>query len=266
MSTSIKTFPTPIHLYLSAPLYDQVKVEVGQERAAWLVQYFEGSMDSYCPDCGNHSIFNRTNNHTSYDMNEWIKDHLFSVTFKCSRDRRHELYFLFQLEDRTLQKIGQFPSIATLNLFDVRKYSNVLNKKLFQEFTRSIGLAAHGIGVGSFVYLRRIFEHLIEEAHSKASSCDGWDEETYQKYRVSERIQLLSAWLPEFLVQNKSMYGILSKGIHELTEEECLTAFPALKVGIEIVLDEKLNEIERKKKLEEARKAINALGGGTAGA
>jgi hypothetical protein len=259
MSTPTSSFPTPTHFYLNIPLYETVKVEEGQELKGLLVEYFNGSMDSYCPKCGSHSIFNRNSSQTSWDVKEWIKDHSFSVTFKCSRDRKHELYFLFQLESRILQKIGQYPSIASLNLFDVKKYSNALSKRLFQEFTRSIGLAAHGVGVGSFVYLRRIFEHLIEEAHAVAISSNEWNEETFQKYRMSDRIQILSKWLPDFLVQNKGMYGILSKGIHELTEEECLAAFPILKVGIEIILDAKLHEIDRKKKLEEAQRAIQAL-------
>ncbi|MBC3806012.1 hypothetical protein H8K52_01475 [Undibacterium seohonense] len=55
------------------------------------------------------------------------------------------------------------------------------------------------------------------------------------------------------------MYSILSKGIHELSENECLTAFPIVKIGIEIILDGKLEAIERERKLTEARKAISAL-------
>jgi len=38
------------------------------------------------------------------------------------------------------------------------------------EFRESIGLAAHSVGIGSFVYLRRILKGLIEEAHTEAKS------------------------------------------------------------------------------------------------
>jgi hypothetical protein len=78
---------------------------------------------------------------------------------------------------------------------------------------------------------------------------------------MGERIELLKDELPEFLVENKAMYSILSKGIHELSEEECLTAFPILKVGIEIILDVKLEAAKKEKKLAEAKKAIAALSG-----
>ena len=258
--TLSKSFPSPVEFYLKHSLYESVTVAEGEERSAWLVQYFEGSIDSYCPECGAHSIFERIPNRISYDFHErWIKDHLFELEFRCTRDRSHQLYFLFQLKDRTLQKIGQFPSVATLNLYDVKKYSKALDKRYYHELTKAIGLAAHGIGVGSFVYLRRIFEYLIEQAHGEALASAGWNDEQFQKSRMSEKIQLLSQWLPDFLVQNKSMYGILSKGVHELTEEECLAAFPIVKVGIEIILDARIHEMERKRKLEEAQKAIQGL-------
>jgi hypothetical protein len=257
--TLSKSFPSPVEFYLKHSLYESVTVAEGEERSAWLVQYFKGSIDSYCPECGAQSIFERNPNSISYDFDEWIKDHLFELEFRCTRDRSHQLYFLFQLKDRTLQKIGQFPSVATLNLYDVKKYSKALDKRYYHELTKAIGLAAHGIGVGSFVYLRRIFEYLIEQAHGEALSSAGWNDEQFQKSRMSEKIQLLSQWLPDFLVQNKSMYGILSKGVHELTEEECLAAFPIVKVGIEIILDARIHEMERKRKLEEAQKAIQGL-------
>lgn len=257
--TLSKSFPSPVEFYLKHSLYESVTVTEGEERSAWLVQYFKGSIDSYCPECGAHSIFERNPNRISYDLDEWIKDHLFELEFRCTRDRSHQLYFLFQLKDRTLQKIGQFPSVATLNLYDVKKYSKALDKRYYHELTKAIGLAAHGIGVGSFVYLRRIFEYLIDQAHGEALASAGWNDEEFQKSRISEKIQLLSQWLPDFLVQNKSMYGILSKGIHELTEEECLAAFPIVKVGIEIILDARIHEMERKRKLEEAQKAIQGL-------
>ena len=260
MTTSTDNFPSPADFYLKLPLYEPVTVLEGQERDGWLVQYFKESIDSYCPECGAHSVFRTTRSGARFDVDDWVQDHLFDVNLECSRNREHHLYFIFKLANRELQKIGQYPSIATLNLFDAKKYSRALEKAYFQEFTKAIGLAAHGVGVGSFVYLRRIFEHLIEQAHLDAASADGWDEQVYEKLRMAEKIHMLRFNLPDFLVQNKSMYGILSKGVHELTEAECLAAFPVVKVGIEIILDERLHKIDQDRKLEDARKALQSLG------
>lgn len=68
---------------------------------------------------------------------------------------------------------------------------------------------------------------------------------------MEEKITCLSEFLPEFLVEHKHLYGILSKGVHELSEEECLGSFDIVKTGIELILDE---VIEKKKKLEKIKK------------
>jgi hypothetical protein len=135
----------------------------------------------------------------------------------------------------------------------------VLTKADFKELNKAIGLAAHGVGVGSFVYLRRIFENLVDAAYQIAKNDDGWNDEAYHQGRMAERIQLLAGHLPDFLVENHVMYKILSQGLHELTENDCLEAFPVLKMGIELVLDEKLAAAARQRKLEQAKKAIHGL-------
>jgi hypothetical protein len=136
-----------------------------------------------------------------------------------------------------------------------------LDKTKLKEFSKSIGLAANGIGIGSYVYLRRIFETLIVDAKNMAESDGAITDDDYQKVRVEDRIKLLAEYLPNFLVENKSMYSILSLGIHELDEETCLAHFDSLRVGIEIILDEKLEEIRKKEKTEEAKKRLAAIKG-----
>jgi hypothetical protein len=142
---------------------------------------------------------------------------------------------------------------------DLRKYRQVLGDERFKELTRAIGLTTHGVGVGAFVYLRRIFESLVEEAHSAASSADGWDEEAYIKARMDEKIGLLKEHLPEFLVQNRGLYSILSVGVHTLTEAECLASFPAVKLAIELILDDLLEQRERQAKVKAATQSLAAL-------
>lgn len=255
------TPPTPRQFYIEYPLYEEFNFLDGQDREGWTIKYFGGTLDAFCPGCGAHSIFAHTPRAISHEKDSWVHDHLFEVTLVCSRDKKHQLYFLFQVRGRTMQKIGQAPSLATLNLYDVKQYSAVLKPEAFRELTKSIGLAAHGVGIGSFVYLRRIFEGLVEEAHVVARVEAAWDEVKYQQARMSEKIQLLAGHLPKFLVENRVLYGVLSKGVHELSEAECLAAFPAIKLGIEIVLDAKLRTAAEQKKLAAAAQAIQKLAG-----
>lgn len=253
--------PSPKQFYIEFPLYEEFTFEKNQSREGWTIKYFGGTMDAFCPECGSHSIFLHSPQNIQHEADSWEFNHQFSVTLMCSRKKEHQLYFLFRVRGRTMQKIGQFPSLAALNLYDLRQYATVVAKDVFREFTKAIGLAAHGVGVGSFVYLRRIFEGLIEEAHQRALAHPGWDEADYMRSRIGERIQMLTAYLPKFLVEHRALYGILSKGIHELTEEDCLNAFPVVKLGIEIILDAKIREQEERKKLDEASRAIQRLAG-----
>lgn len=56
------------------------------------------------------------------------------------------------------------------------------------------------------------------------------------------------------LILAETLYGILSKGIHELTEEQCLTYFPVLKDCLYMILD----QWEEMRKKEEKEKSIKA--------
>ncbi|EJL6424376.1 hypothetical protein NMS20_003640 [Vibrio cholerae] len=259
-----KIAPEPVDFLIKIPLYEVFEYAVEQRLKALELYQFNESFDCFCPECGEHSIFRPYffgNRVVHSRLDAWVDKGMFEVHAKCSRNTDHMLYFLFEAKGQTIQKIGQLPSLASLHMYDAQKYSKVIEKQYFREFTKAIGLATHGVGVGSFVYLRRIFESLIEDAHKEASLSASWDEDAYKQARMAEKIEMLSSELPEFLVKNKNMYGILSKGIHELSEQECLNAFPVVKVGIELILDERIEAKQRKEKLESAQKAMQALSG-----
>ena len=65
--------------------------------------------------------------------------------------------------------------------------------------------------------------------------------------------------MPEILIKNTTIYGILSKGIHELSEEDCRKYFPVVKECIYQILG--MWESLRKRHADEAalNKALNAI-------
>lgn len=131
-----------------------------------------------------------------------------------------------------------------------------------REFTKAIGLAANGVGIGSFVYLRRIFEHLVFEALEVAKKDKTeFDETVFISSRMNERIQMLSGYLPDFLVENHTIYGILSKGIHELSEDVCNKHFSILRESIEMILDEKLEAYQKEQKKKSIKQALSKIAG-----
>ena len=73
------------------------------------------------------------------------------------------------------------------------------------------------------------------------------------------KIKSLKGYLPTFLVENHSIYGILSKGIHELSEEDCRNYFTILRESIELILDEKLEQLQKDKKKKEISSALSKI-------
>lgn len=197
-------------------------------------------------------IFNGRDNNFMNDLSSSY------IVLECTR--YNDLFYIYTAYDKdskTIMKIGQYPSVADFHIGRLKKYTKVIGNEKLKEFTRAIGLAANGVGIGSFVYLRRIFESLIFDIGNKAIAEGKIDKLVFDKSHVDEKIEMLKNDLPSFLCQNKNIYKVLSIGIHELSEEECLRYFEVLRVSIELILDEKLEVLQ---KAEKARKAEIALG------
>lgn len=215
------------------------------------------SMDSYCINCGKESTFKRFSlsdliPHSHIGTSEYT-----SYMFRCTRNENHQYTMILQTAGEKTMKIGQYPSLRDLASEDIKKYKKVLASD-FGNFKEAIGLNAHGVGAGSFVYLRRIFENLIEEKRQLAlEEQTDWSDEIFSHSKMDEKIKLLRVYLPDFLVENRKIYSILSKGIHELDDQECLELFPELRLAIELILDEKLSDIEKKQKVNRFSKFVS---------
>lgn len=256
---------SPKTFHLEMPLYHILDLSNGTvaEQAHKLLSH-SGTMDAYCIWCDKESVFDADEYLYSSPFNVWRRESggFRRNAYKCSRDNDHK-YFIYYLKTKDhLLKIGQWPSVADFQIPQAEKYRKILGEDQYKEFTRGIGIAAHGVGIGSFVYLRRVFENLIEEAHAKAQAeIAGFSNEDYARVKMDEKIKMIKDYLPDFLVENRSLYVILSKGIHDLGEEECLKYFETVKLGIEQILDEKIMQKEKADKAVKAREAIQKVHG-----
>jgi len=238
--------------YLDTPLYTDLTFYDKSDAYDIVNDLFQPPFDGYNP------VKKYDTTYELYEAKTSLPEEIaiFRIQLQC---KRTEMLFDFLIKwdpmKISLTKVGQFPSVADFHVDQVKQYNKLLNKEKLREFTKAIGLAANGVGIGSFVYLRRIFEDLIFEAYDEYKKKHG-DVIDFNKKRMAEKIDSLHDFLPEFLVENRELYGILSKGIHELDEKDCLAHFDAVKVGIEMILDEKLEQLNKKKKAEAARLKI----------
>ena len=218
-------------------------------------------IDIFCMECQRESTFRQSNKFVLY-INQHGYDsagdnEIFMVELSCTREHSHHLYFIFRVFNETILKIGQHQSIADINIEFIKKYKRVLSKDRFNEFSKAIGLVTHGIGIGSFVYLRRIFEGLIYDAYDKIKEQITLGD--FKSKRMEEKIEILKEHLPDFLVENRNLYSILSIGIHSLTENDCLKYFQTVKIGIELILDEKIEDLNKKEKMVSIKKSLGNI-------
>jgi hypothetical protein len=182
--------PSVDDLCVRRPLYAPYEVPNTTSHKNQLYNFISENcqIDTFCPWCaqptvllgGGHDLKCHIGNFTLNDLT-------FEKQFICSRRHNHQFFFYFRLESRILTKVGQSPSMADIEQGQVQHYRSVLDKAHYQELNRALGLASHGVGIGSFVYLRRIFERLVDEARAKAAEEAGWHEDAYSKAQVQER-------------------------------------------------------------------------------
>ena len=261
-------------LLVNKGLYDSVDITVDDldeiEKCLTKDEYAGNTIDCFCVHCATNRVFEYTNSEVHEDTGimrmsvfddgnpkvrrpkreEQFRRYLnkrYAMTYRCTRDRQHFIIFDLITTDDKIIKVGQYPSVADLVIPEIAKYKPVLGTQ-YREFSKAIGLFAHGIGIGSFVYLRRIIENLVFDKYNEVSENLEISNTEFMRLKFDEKIEALKPYLSEVLVANKNIYGIVSKGIHELSEEECREMFPYIKAGIELILDSLLAEKERKSK------------------
>lgn len=82
------------------------------------------------------------------------------LNYCCSKDESHILTFVVFLTKKSIIKIGQYPSYADIEKPQIKRFKNIL-KNYYSEINTAIGLYSCHIGIGSFVYLRRIIKPQI---------------------------------------------------------------------------------------------------------
>lgn len=267
--TEVPPFSGLAELFNNAPLYAQYQFASMNE----LKSVYSGGGDStiplrfdgHCPFCNKTTTFTLDRAYivsgTNWESARITKRYSYDTCdITCARSDSHVVHFWLRLHTMKVQKVGQYPSLADIANDESKKFKKVLSKSDASEFHMAIGLAAHGVGIGSFVYLRRIFERLITKRFNQFGDANSWNEDGFNRLRMVEKIEFLREYLPPFLVEHRKIYSILSSGMHELDEGKCLAFFDVMKNSIIIILEEdklKAEELARRKQFSEAIKKFS---------
>lgn len=261
------------------------------------IRLHKGKFDMYCPLCGKaatwgsipsandlaeveraklaSSVVTTSGGRGGIVRFNWLNK--FELRIGCTRNSAHSAIYYFDVialpedgadaESKDVErtnsarhvviKIGQYPSLTDFHLGDLSEFEEGMTKKQRREFVQATNSAAHGYSVAACVYLRRVFEDVLEEArdaHMAEHKLESWPE--FEKAHTDEKIKLLGDRLPGFLSEHPQLYGILSIGVHELTESECADELPMLRQAIELILRDRVNAIRERKQRADVSKLV----------
>ncbi|MGO1080145.1 hypothetical protein [Inquilinus sp. CA228] len=259
-------------LLVTTPFYSPI--ELGDTGEPIFEQLVFGSIviDCHCTECGKDSTFRRDSLASNgggagsgvvtvavaKQTIKIIEGNTINIELYCARNHAHKMRYWFTVQKGKLIKIGQYPSMVSISRGGLRKYSKVIYDGGIRELESAMTLATHDHGIGAVVYLRRIIEHLLNN-HAKLARENGTFDADIERLDIPQRIEALRDTLPRFLYENKTIYGILSKGVHELSDETCMQYFPMLLSSILLILEQELSERQRILKEDVLRKEIHKL-------
>lgn len=252
---------------LKEPPYKILKINSDQLKKVCGVQHF--SIEQYCENCGKLRTFKSVRNQFNEILSEYHArsigyagykfvdlanndERCIVLDFQCQHDCNEHHYFAIKIHNLTIQKIGQYPSFAKEEVLqNLRKYKNIISD-YYPELTKALSSYSQNMGIASFVYLRRILEHLVNKKYNYY----GYSKQIkfIDKLKAVEKKEKI---IPDDIKEVKEqIYVVLSKGIHEYDEKECIELFPAVQFIIERILDETVYEADKKRKAQEAKTAI----------
>ena len=247
------TFPHLEELLTKTPLYAPILLENDDKDQMVDLRSGDIQIDCFCLSCEKETV-HKTKRITASGSGfgtpspprDWMfKDGCISTQLFCARCG-HAIITQFSVRNRTLIKWGQLPSVADLSGAELRAFRKVLYKDDYAELNKAIGLISHGVGIGAFVYLRLIFERLVSTYETEARQ-KGILVEDSEPQRMREKVSALKDILPRAVYDYRDAYSILSLGIHELSENDCKTAFPVIYAVVRLMLEEEVHKRQRER-------------------
>lgn len=255
------------------PLYKKMKID-GTAKTCDIFPYNDYRIELFCPICKKRRIFCFQDSSfvkIYFDQKferqcESVKDFLLKTSYfslKAQADCKHNLLVVYKkIDDSTIMKVGQYPSIYNLNEeINNKKFIKMLGEEYAGYYKSACSLYSFNTCIGAIVYLRRIFEKILLDTYNEQKENLNIDLLDFKKMRMEDKLKKLKKYLPDILFERgfDVIYTKISNGVHNLSEDECLEIFPILKKAIEEILIDKLEMQEKQKRRIEISNQISKL-------
>lgn len=181
-----------------------------------------------------------------------------SVAMYCGEcpECKEKHFAVFVSTDKGYESIGFYPGIFS-RIEEVDEYSNILDEKQRKNLTMAIRSSRLGMSVGSFAYIRRLLESLVEKVLIENAIPVDSNNQFKDLLRKAEKVTPI---FPDELSEAKAgLYSFLSEGLHKWTDEECARYYPIVEFAVFSILEFLKNQREKKKRIAELQQAIGKM-------
>lgn len=191
------------------------------------------------------------------------------IRFKCvtceEETRNYMLYQSINDNKITFLKFGEFPRKDLKHNKQLSKFY----KKDKDLYIKASTCLSHGFGVGAFAYMRRIVENnisnlleLIADGYDSDESVISALNELKKESPMSDKIEIANNALPSSLKPSginplKTIYKVLSEGVHKLSDEECLNKAKQIDQCMLFIISELANHKKNVEMLKENLSSLN---------
>lgn len=165
---------------------------------------------------------------------------IYRASFKLQREKNGNTLLV--------KKIGQDPDVFLHTYVCSRENEDFLKGiKALEDYRRMYERFINNDYVSSMLYMRRIIEKYIFYVFNINKSDLSITEEEFVKKKTSEKIDVIKCYLPEVFLNNKCVYGIVSKGIHQLESKDCKNLYCDIEKLINRIVDFEVDKKNDKK-------------------
>lgn len=219
------------------------------------------TLDLYCPNCKENKTFVQTNWNFVDGLGGYRKDgsyqqNIRSLYYHCPTCNQ-SIFFLFFFDGNSIIKLAQYPSLYDVSRDELKIYqkNELIDRNSFKEIYKAETCASSGYYVAAYTYMRRVYETMLLSVFEQNQEQIGLTEDDFRKLHSDKKLEAIKDYLAIEDEIYLPLYGLLSAGIHAMTEEQCCEDYNVLKP---ILLDI-LAEQKAKKEKENKRKELKEL-------
>ncbi len=257
---------------------NKIKTYVQKEKQAVLVDssfYNYQAINMYWPKLENTVIsYNKSeystlaNDSSTININENSSRIFVFKRLECPTCNE-KIIMIFLYENKAITKIYQSFISEIIRDEDIQKFRRMklLSESDLKELEKANRCKKMGMNVASFVYMRRIFENMLqriyEEHKSEITIKDS--SKNFTDLFVKDKVKLLKPYLPILLNEDSTsekyikIYKLLSEGIHKLNEEICESLYNIIKDILIMILEKEVEKRKNDKNLVELEKNFNKI-------